>query len=176
MMNFTELSPSFWDYTLETAAKLLNMAPSKTVSQTPYEIWHGKPASNKFVAYSKETMGYYFYDLSEQKIFVSRNAVFLNKGFPADSRQDEVILEESSEAPQQNDATSFEPLVYTNDVPVLRKSTRESRPPKRYGFVGMTSELDNNPRTYGEAISDIDSDKWLEAMKSEIDSMGSNQV
>ncbi|KAL0445804.1 UNVERIFIED_CONTAM: Retrovirus-related Pol polyprotein from transposon RE2, partial [Sesamum latifolium] len=39
-----------------------------------------------------------------------------------------------------------------------------------------TSQLDNDPRTYGEAMSDIDSDKWLEAMKSKIDSMGSNQV
>ncbi|KAL0402174.1 UNVERIFIED_CONTAM: Retrovirus-related Pol polyprotein from transposon RE2 [Sesamum latifolium] len=29
---------------------------------------------------------------------------------------------------------------------------------------------------YGEVMSDIDSDKWLEAMKSEMDSMGSNQV
>ncbi|KAL0448860.1 UNVERIFIED_CONTAM: hypothetical protein Slati_1442400 [Sesamum latifolium] len=26
--------------------------------------------------------------------------------------------------------------------------------------------MDNDPKTYGEAISDIDSDKWLEAMKS----------
>ncbi|KAL0457665.1 UNVERIFIED_CONTAM: Retrovirus-related Pol polyprotein from transposon TNT 1-94 [Sesamum latifolium] len=29
---------------------------------------------------------------------------------------------------------------------------------------------------YGEAMSDIDSDKWLEAMKFEMDSMGSSQV
>ncbi|KAL0319630.1 UNVERIFIED_CONTAM: Retrovirus-related Pol polyprotein from transposon RE2 [Sesamum radiatum] len=42
--------------------------------------------------------------------------------------------------------------------------------------MGLTSQLDNNPKTYGEAMSDIDSDKWLEAMKSEMDSMGSNQV
>ncbi|KAK4383632.1 hypothetical protein Sango_2757100 [Sesamum angolense] len=94
----------------------------------------------------------------------------------AQSKTDEVVLEESSEAPQQNDATLFEPSVSTNDVPVLRKSTRESRPPERYGFIGLTSELDNNPRTYGEVMSDIDSDKWLEVMKFKIDSMGSNQV
>ncbi|KAL0373268.1 UNVERIFIED_CONTAM: hypothetical protein Sradi_3242500 [Sesamum radiatum] len=29
MMSFTELSPSFWGYALETAAKLFNIAPSK---------------------------------------------------------------------------------------------------------------------------------------------------
>ncbi|KAK4397577.1 Retrovirus-related Pol polyprotein from transposon TNT 1-94 [Sesamum angolense] len=41
MMSFIELPPSFWGYTLEIATKLLNMAPSKTIPQTPYEIWHG---------------------------------------------------------------------------------------------------------------------------------------
>ncbi|XP_020553711.1 uncharacterized protein LOC110012919 [Sesamum indicum] len=46
----------------------------------------------------------------------------------------------------------------------------------RYGFLGLTNQLDGDPRTYEEAISDIDLDKWLVAMKSEMDSMGSNQV
>ncbi|KAL0445142.1 UNVERIFIED_CONTAM: hypothetical protein Slati_2236900, partial [Sesamum latifolium] len=31
MTSFTELPPSFWGYALETAAKLLNIAPSKSV-------------------------------------------------------------------------------------------------------------------------------------------------
>ncbi|KAL0409626.1 UNVERIFIED_CONTAM: hypothetical protein Sradi_1897000 [Sesamum radiatum] len=84
-------------------------------------------------------MGYYFYDPFERKKFVSRNAVFLEKDFPANSRRDEVLLEESGEAPQQNNATSFEPAVPTYGIPVLRRSTRESRPPERYGFVGLTS-------------------------------------
>ena len=34
----------------------------------------------------------------------------------------------------------------------------------------------DNPKTYDEVISDIDSKKWLEVMRSEIDSMHSNQV
>ncbi|KAL0462629.1 UNVERIFIED_CONTAM: Retrovirus-related Pol polyprotein from transposon TNT 1-94 [Sesamum latifolium] len=38
MMSFTEWPPSFWGYALEMTAKLLNMVPSKTVPQTPYEI------------------------------------------------------------------------------------------------------------------------------------------
>ncbi|KAL0368353.1 UNVERIFIED_CONTAM: hypothetical protein Scaly_1054200 [Sesamum calycinum] len=96
-------------YALETAARLLNIAPSKTVAQMPYQI--GKPASYKylrvwgspayvkrlvgdkldsssslykFIGYPKETTGYYFYDPSEQKVFVSRNAVFLERGFSVD--------------------------------------------------------------------------------------------
>ncbi|KAL0413247.1 UNVERIFIED_CONTAM: Copia protein [Sesamum radiatum] len=130
----------------------------------------------RFVEYLKETAGYYFYDPSEQKTFISRNAVFLEKDFPANSRRDEVLLDESSETPQQNNATSFEPMVSSDSVSILCKSTRESQPPIRYGFLGLTSQLDNDSRTYGEAMSDIDSDKWLEAIKPEMDSMGSNQV
>ncbi|KAL0313215.1 UNVERIFIED_CONTAM: hypothetical protein Sradi_5720800 [Sesamum radiatum] len=139
--------------------KLLNIAPSKSVPQTPYEIWHGKPASFKylrvwgspayvkrlvgdkldsrssfcrFIGYPKETAGYYFYDPAEQKIFVSRNAVFLEKDFSSDSRHDEVLIEESSGEPQHDSTTSFEPTVHTDSVPVLRRSTRESRVLERY--------------------------------------------
>ncbi|KAK4394175.1 Retrovirus-related Pol polyprotein from transposon RE2 [Sesamum angolense] len=115
-------------YAIETAAKLLNMAPSKMAPQMPYKIWHGMPASYKYLrAWGSPT-------------YVKRLV-----GEKLDSRSS------------------------------LCRSTRESRPPKRYGFVGLTSQLDNNPSTYGEAISDINSDKCLEAMKSEMDSMGSNQ-
>ncbi|KAL0308939.1 UNVERIFIED_CONTAM: Retrovirus-related Pol polyprotein from transposon TNT 1-94 [Sesamum radiatum] len=130
----------------------------------------------KFIEFPKETAGYYFYYPSEQKTFVSRNAVFLKKDFDMDSIQDEVLLEESSELPQQNNMTSFEPSVPTKSVPALRRSIRESRPLVRYRFMGLTSQLDNDPKTYEEAMSDIDSNKWLEAMKSEMDSMDSNHV
>ncbi|KAL0286336.1 UNVERIFIED_CONTAM: hypothetical protein Sradi_7150300 [Sesamum radiatum] len=150
------------------------MAPSKTVAQTPYQIWHGKPASYKylrvwgssayvkrlvgdkldsrsslcrFVGYLKETAGYYFYDPSEQKVFTSRNAVLLEKGFPVDTQREELLLEESSEAtPQTDTVTSFAPIVPTDDIPVLRRSTRVSQQPKRYGFLGLTGQLDKDPR------------------------------
>ncbi|KAL0331679.1 UNVERIFIED_CONTAM: hypothetical protein Sangu_1713400 [Sesamum angustifolium] len=39
MMSFTELALSFWGYVLEAATRSLNIAPSKTVVQTPYQIW-----------------------------------------------------------------------------------------------------------------------------------------
>ncbi|KAL0413320.1 UNVERIFIED_CONTAM: Retrovirus-related Pol polyprotein from transposon RE1 [Sesamum radiatum] len=179
------------------------MAPSKTVVRMLYQIWHGKPTSYKylrvsgslayikrlvgdkldsrsslcrFVGYPKETTGYYFYDPSEQKVFVSRNAVFLEKDFPANTRCEELLLEESSEAtPQIDTVTSSAPIVPTNDIPVLRRSIRVSQQLEMYGFLGLTSQLDNDPKTYGEAMSDIDSEKWIEAMKSEMDSMSSNK-
>ncbi|GJS55457.1 retrotransposon protein, putative, ty1-copia subclass [Tanacetum coccineum] len=42
MMNLTTLPKSFWGYALESAARILNMVPTKKVDRTPYEIWHGK--------------------------------------------------------------------------------------------------------------------------------------
>ncbi|KAL0386389.1 UNVERIFIED_CONTAM: hypothetical protein Slati_4558900 [Sesamum latifolium] len=78
-------------------------------------------------------------------------------------------LRNQAKVPQHDGTTSLEPPVLTDSIPILRRSTRESRVPERYGFVGLTSQLDNDPRTYGEAMSDIDSDKWLEAIKSEMD-------
>ncbi|GJQ90038.1 retrotransposon protein, putative, ty1-copia subclass [Tanacetum coccineum] len=39
MMSQTTLPKSFWDYALETAARILNMVPTKKVEKTPYEVW-----------------------------------------------------------------------------------------------------------------------------------------
>ncbi|KAL0315059.1 UNVERIFIED_CONTAM: hypothetical protein Scaly_2893300 [Sesamum calycinum] len=176
MMSFTELPLSFWGYALETVARLLNIAPSKTVAQTPYQIWHGKPVSYKFFGYPKEIAGYYFYDPSKQMVFVSRNAVFLERCFPTDTRCDELLLQESSEAPQSNAGTSSAPTISTNNVPVLRRSAKVPQPPEKNGFLGVTIQLDNDPKAYGEAMSGINSGMWLEAIKFEMESMSLNQV
>ena len=62
-----------------------------------------------------------------------------------------------------------------------RRSGRIRREPERYGYL-ISLDVDINlieedePTTYEEAILDINSGKWLEAMKSEMDSMYANQV
>ncbi|GKC49895.1 zinc finger, CCHC-type containing protein [Tanacetum coccineum] len=38
MMSQTTLPKSFWDYALESAARILNMVPTKKVDKTPYEV------------------------------------------------------------------------------------------------------------------------------------------
>jgi hypothetical protein len=86
----------------------LNRVPTKSVERTPYEIWTGKHPglsflkdwrcetyvkclmsdklalkSDKcfFVGYTRETKGYYFYNKAEDKVFVGRNGVFMEKEF-----------------------------------------------------------------------------------------------
>nr|GEV21884.1 hypothetical protein [Tanacetum cinerariifolium] len=61
MMRQTTLPKSFWDYALETAARIFNMVPTKKVEKTPY----------------KETMGYSFYYPPKNKVYVGRNVEFI---------------------------------------------------------------------------------------------------
>ncbi|KAG8485771.1 hypothetical protein CXB51_019116 [Gossypium anomalum] len=62
-----------------------------------------------------------------------------------------------------------------------RRSLRERHAPERYGFL-ITTHGDillidqDEPRTYQEAVASPNSEKWLEAMRSEMDSMYENQV
>ncbi|KAI3472572.1 hypothetical protein Pfo_029356 [Paulownia fortunei] len=136
----------------------------------------------KFVGYPKESIGYYFYDATEQRVFVSRNATFLEEEFLSDGSDNVVELEEVQE-PQNTptDAVNGTPAdAGPSKAQSLRRSERVSRVPKRYNLLLENKEeglpLDNDPRSYGEAMSDIDSKKWQEAMQSEMDSMYSNKV
>ncbi|KAL4334311.1 hypothetical protein GQ457_07G006670 [Hibiscus cannabinus] len=188
MMSHTDLPTTFWGYALETAAFTLNRVPSKSVQKTPHEMWTGRrpnmsfmkiwgckayvkhqmftklePKSEKctFVGYPKEIKGYYFYN--ENKVFVARTGVFLEKELLTNSGKD---VEENP--------TDLE-------TQPLRRSTRERHEPERYGFL-VTTHGDvilvdqDEPKTYQEAVASPDSEKWLEAMRSEMDSMSDNQV
>ncbi|KAI3732822.1 hypothetical protein L1987_64031 [Smallanthus sonchifolius] len=42
MMCRINLPHSFWSFYLETATRIINLAPTKKVDKTPYEIWHGE--------------------------------------------------------------------------------------------------------------------------------------
>nr|GEU38864.1 zinc finger, CCHC-type [Tanacetum cinerariifolium] len=49
MMSQTTLPKSFWDYALESAARILNMVLNKKVDKTPYEVWHGKASKLSYL-------------------------------------------------------------------------------------------------------------------------------
>ncbi|XP_052874527.1 uncharacterized mitochondrial protein AtMg00820-like [Gossypium arboreum] len=61
------------------------------------------------------------------------------------------------------------------------RSLRERHAPERYGFlITMHGDIllidQDEPRTYQEAVVSPDFEKWLEAMRSEMDSMYESQV
>jgi hypothetical protein len=66
------------------------------------------PKSDKciFVGYPKETLGYYFYNRSEGKVFVAWNRVFLEKEFLKKEKSGQkVYIEEVQDEPIRQDST-----------------------------------------------------------------------
>ncbi|GKE70063.1 retrotransposon protein, putative, ty1-copia subclass, partial [Tanacetum coccineum] len=156
------------DYALESAVRILNMVPTKKVDKTPYEVWHGKtpklsylkvwgceslvkrntltkpdklePRSIKciFVGYPKETMGYSFYYLLENKVFVARNAEFLENSLitqeASESLEDLEIIQEEDVHPSidtslHHEEDDLEIAKPQSDIIPIRRSTRTRNAP-----------------------------------------------
>jgi hypothetical protein len=148
------------------------------------------PKSDKrfFVGYLREIKGYYFYNKAEVKVFVARNGVFMEKEFLFKGVSgSKVQLEEIQETPKIVLAPT-DPIQEVQDVvpsnvkaPAPRRSIKAHRATKK--FTLLTTEqhdillLDNDePMTYMETMMGPDSEKWLGAIKSKIESMHDNQV
>ena len=96
MTSYSSLTISFWGYALKTAMHILNLVPSKSVPNTPKELWNGCKPNIKylhiwgcpahvlkgkhdkleaktevcmFLGHSKETKGYLFYNHKDNKVF-----------------------------------------------------------------------------------------------------------
>ncbi|KAJ9544668.1 hypothetical protein OSB04_024375 [Centaurea solstitialis] len=141
-----------------------------------------------FVGYPKTTVGYYFYNPEENKVFVARNGKFLEEKFLSleNTRKDvdlQVVDEEDTtptvepEIQHSNVEPQSEPIeeVQTQG---LRRSSRVRQEPDRYlGFLVSQDSGDlNEPTSYGEAMSGSEFEQWQEAMKAEMQSMYDNQV
>ncbi|GJU86481.1 retrotransposon protein, putative, ty1-copia subclass [Tanacetum coccineum] len=186
MMNLTTLPLSFWDYDLESATHILNMVLIKKVDKTPYELWYEKVPNLSylkvwgcealvkrdtpdklqqrsvkciFIGYPKETMGYYFCFPPENKIVVGRS--------PSENTIEIPMEVEGFEPPQE-------------EVILVRRSVRAHRAPERLCLNVEVEEHSlgdlNEPTNYKAVMLDPESDKWLDAMNAEIQSMKDNQV
>nr|GEV40705.1 retrotransposon protein, putative, Ty1-copia subclass [Tanacetum cinerariifolium] len=219
MMSQTTLPKSFWDYALETAARILNMVPTKKVDKTPYEIWHGQapnlsylkvwgceafvkrdtltkpdkidPRSFKciFIGYPKETMGYSFYNPSENKVFVARNAEFFESKLldlkASGSVEDLELIQEEDTNPsvdtgldhEEDDQEIHKPQ---SDINPIRKSSRTRRAPDRMCLYIDAEEHElgdlGEPANYKATLLDPESKKWLDAMNVEMQSIKDNDV
>ena len=133
--------------------------------------------------------GYFFYHADEQKVFVSLKAILLEKEFLGEGTvASKVELDEVQQvegptpiAKPESDMIRSDPEPI--DYAPLKRSGRVPHQSNRYyGFLvqdGDPVELDENdedPITYMDAMQRSDSEKWLEAMKSEMESMKANDV
>ncbi|GKE69589.1 retrotransposon protein, putative, ty1-copia subclass [Tanacetum coccineum] len=190
MMNLTTLSLSFWDYALESAARILNMVwgcEALVKRDTPDKLQQ-RSVKYIFIGYPKETMGYYFYFPPENKTVVARYAKFFEKNLLSQevswrARELEEIQDKDT-SPSEN--TSEIPMKVEGFEPPheeeahVRRSVRTHRAPERL-FLNVEVEEHslgdlNEPANYKAAMLDPESNKWLDAMNAEMQSMKDNQV
>nr|GEW05814.1 hypothetical protein [Tanacetum cinerariifolium] len=172
MMSQITLPKSFWDYALETAARILNMVPTKKIEKTPYECI--------FIGYPNETMGYSFYYPPENKVLVARNTEFLENSLinqeASGSLKDLEIIQEEDTHPsiytslnhKENDLEIDEPQ---SDIIPIRRSSRTRHAPDRMCLYIDAEEHElgdlGEPTNYKVAL--LDSDKWCFKKKTDID-------
>nr|GEW52586.1 hypothetical protein [Tanacetum cinerariifolium] len=173
MTSQTTLPKSFWDYALETAARILNMVPTKKVEKTPY----------------KETMGYSFYSISENKVFVAWNAEFFESKLldlkASKGKEDLKLIQEEDTNPsidtslnnEEDDQEIDEPQ---SDINPIRRSARTCRPTDQLCLYIDAEEYElgdlGEPANYKAALLDLEYKKWLNAMNVEMQSMKYNDV
>ncbi|PKI73573.1 hypothetical protein CRG98_006021 [Punica granatum] len=158
-----------------------------------YLMKYKSESFEKFKEFKNEEenqLGYYFYNPTEGKVFVARTAVFLEKEFLFKGTSGrklglgEVLPQNDIDRSMGKVAEQPQGVVvqsYTQVTQEPRRSGRIRYEPERYGFL-VTQENDvllvdkDEPTTYAKAVTGPDSEKWLEAMRSEMESMYTNQV
>nr|GEY72624.1 hypothetical protein [Tanacetum cinerariifolium] len=165
------------DYAIEAVARILNMVPTKKFDKIPYELW-----------IHKGNDGLLFLLPPENKIVVARYAEFFKKnilsqgvsGRAGDLKEiqnkDTSPSEITSEVPIE--VEGFEPP-HEEEAPVCR-SERPHRAPNRLCLNVEVEEHNlgdlNEPTNYKATMLDPKSNKWLDAMNAEMQSMKDNQV
>ncbi|GJW18660.1 retrotransposon protein, putative, ty1-copia subclass [Tanacetum coccineum] len=142
-----------------------------------------------FIGYPKETMGYYFYFPPENKIVVARYAEFFEKHLISQEISKravdlEEIQEEKDTTPSEipsnipQEVEGFEPP--QEEVILICRSERTHRAPNRLCLNVEVEEHSlgdlNEPTSYKAAMLDLESNKWIDAMNAEIQSMMDNMV
>ncbi|GKC95371.1 retrotransposon protein, putative, ty1-copia subclass [Tanacetum coccineum] len=134
-------------------------------------------------------MGYYFYFPPENKIVVARYAEFFEKRLISQEISGravdlEEIQEEEDTTPSEitsnipQEVEGFEPP--QEEVIPIRRSERTHRAPNRLCLNVEVEEHSlgdlNEPTSYKAAMLDLESNKWIDAMNAEIQSMMDNMV
>ncbi|GJX11747.1 zinc finger, CCHC-type containing protein [Tanacetum coccineum] len=196
MLSYSGLSEGFWGEAMLTACYLLNKVPNKRNKTTPYELWYKKRPNSSFlrvwgcravvrlpdpkrktlgekgidcicVGYAEHSKAYRFYVIkpndfvSINSIIESRDAIFDDNRFFSIPRPKNIIpnVQES----QMDD--------HTDDLYLVEGSRDQGGSQYSYCF-----SIEEDPRTYNEAMQYRDVAFWKEAIDDEIGSIMENNT
>jgi hypothetical protein len=193
------------------ACYLVNISPSSTLDdKTPQEVWIGKkpslthlkvfgcdtyvhvPKENMskldkkdekcvFIGYKDGLKGYKIWNLETKKVVYSRDVVF--------REMKEVLKQEVLPSKEEPEKKLFDLKDDESDsieeedphTPILRRSVRERRLPKRYALSDFCSNFDlyitdDDPRTVREAEDSEDVNLWKKDMDKEMVALDKNEA
>nr|GEZ16629.1 retrotransposon protein, putative, Ty1-copia subclass [Tanacetum cinerariifolium] len=141
-----------------------------------------------FIRYLKETMGYYFYFPPKNKIVVARYVEFLEKKLISQEASGRTVklkeIQDKDTSPYENtseipmDVEGFKPP--QEEVVLVCRSVRTHRAPNRLCLNVKVEEHSlgdlNKPAKYKAVRLDLESDKWLDVVNAEMQSVKDNQV
>ena len=140
-----------------------------------------------FLGYSSNQKGYRLYDLERKRIFHSRDVKFneLECGIEntivsesSTNGDQKIITDIRSDADPVSDESDNESEDHEEEIqePIVRRSTRRTRPPDYYGVWVNSVESSDEPQSVKDAISSYEKEMWEEAMQAEIESLHRNKV
>ncbi|GKD32600.1 retrotransposon protein, putative, ty1-copia subclass [Tanacetum coccineum] len=145
MMSQTTVLKSFWDYALETAARILNMVPTKKVEKTPYKPDKLEPS------------------------FITQEASGSLEDLEIIQEEDTHHFIDTSLNHEEEDLEIDEPQ--SDIIPILRSTRTQHAPNRMCLYIDAEKhELGDfgKPANYKAALLDPESDKWLNAMNVEM--------
>ncbi|GAA0149688.1 transmembrane signal receptor [Lithospermum erythrorhizon] len=188
----TSLPDKMWGKVVLFACHILNRVLHKKLDKTSYEIWKGYPPNLSFM--KVWGVAYKFMSVSDRTISDARDAEFfehiflLNKGITNPF----IVPDVPDESCHTNKHASCSTSNLQVDEPLKSKKARVEKTfgdefitnflLEIYSYDLLSDEListyiiEEDLKTYNEALKSIDANFWMEAIKNELDSIVSNQT
>ncbi|KAL6982051.1 hypothetical protein U1Q18_052698 [Sarracenia purpurea var. burkii] len=206
MLVSSGLPQNMWGEAVLTANHILNLVPRKKTDKTPFELFKGRrptynhlrtwgclakvaippPKKEKigpktvdcvFIGYAQNSSAYRclvyesaISDIHKNTVMESRNVSFFEHIFPYRS------IKESSSVKRTLHPANDSSRDQEEEVDIEPRRSKRARKSTSFGPDFLTYLVENEPRTYQEAVSCPEAPLWKEAIKSEIDSILQNHT
>ncbi|RVW54011.1 Copia protein [Vitis vinifera] len=171
---------------LLTACHILNRIPMKKNEISPYELWKGRKPN---IGYASNSKAYRLLDLESNVIIESREVEFFENLLSDSNSQVPTSVGESLEetpskvveqpiVPRKSQRARKEKVLGSDEIDSQRISFYlvEGNREDIIRKIPIVLQIEEDPKTYKEAMASRDVAFWKEAINDEMDSIMSNQT